>query len=91
MEAFFANMFILIKHEAILLFKSEIHSTVYNSKLNRITVRKNQAKICWYTRHIIFVFIRPTVKKFTKNCLGPFQMREKAKNFLKIGQKMPLK
>ena len=27
------------------------------------------------TRQVIFVFFRPTVKKITKNCLGPFQMR----------------
>ena len=46
---------------------------------NRLTVRKNnmlnQAKLYWCTRQVIFVFIRTTVKKFTKNCLGPFQRK----------------
>ena len=35
----------------------------------------------------IFVFIRITVKKFTKDCLGPFQMREKQKSNLKSVKK----
>ena len=37
-------------------------------------------KTIWFTRQVSFVFFRPTVKKFTKNCLGLFQMRENKKN-----------
>ena len=61
------------------LCKVTILKVIYLWFRNRLTVKKknmvNLAKLYWYTRQGIFVCIRHTVKKSTKNCLGPFQMR----------------
>ena len=57
-------------------FQKKVSSTSNNSRTRK------QAKLYWYTRQIILVFFISTVKKFTKNFLGPFQMRKTKKKLM---------
>ena len=65
---------------APLKFQKKVSSTSNSSRIG------NYTKLYWYTMQVILVFFRPTVKKFTKNCLGPFQMRGKYSKIEKMPQ-----